>query len=222
MTQSIVGRLIMKDLYLSRWVIAGAFALGVITLGIAPLSEMLHFVSTVSFIVTLILLNIFVVMFSVGQERKDKVILFVLSLPVSTGQYAAAKLVAALIAFLVPFAFMLAGSAAVVLTTDLPNGSLPVTFAIGAYVLLYFCVFLGVTLNTASAVWATLVIIFGNVGVSFLIPAVNAFATVREFGRTETLVWSADVLTVIGVEVALSVAALATFFVVTLRKKDFI
>jgi ABC-type transport system involved in multi-copper enzyme maturation permease subunit len=221
-SQSIVGRLILKDLYLSRWVIAGAFALGILTLGIAPLSEILYFVSSVSFIVTLILLNVFVVMFSVGQERKDKVILFVLSLPVSTGQYAAAKLAAALIAFLVPFVFMLAGSAAVVLMTDLPNGSLPVTFAIGAYVLLYFCVFLGVTLNTASAVWATLVIVFGNVGVSFLIPAVNTFATVRQYGRTETLVWSGDMLTVIGVELALSVAALVAFFVITLRKKDFI
>lgn len=222
MSQSIVGRLILKDLYLNRWVIAGALVLGVVTLAIAPLSELLHFVSTVSFIVTLILLNVFIVMVSVGQERKDKVMLFVLSLPVSTAQYVVSKLTASLIAFLAPFVFIMAGSTAVVLLTDLPNGSLPLTFAIGAYVLLYFCVFLGVALNTASGVWTALVIIIGNVGVSFLIPGVSSFASVREYGRTETLVWSADVLTVIGVELALSVAALAVFLVLTIRKKDFI
>ena len=52
-----------------------------------PLGASPAYVGGVSLICALIVLNIFLVMGGVVQERKDKVLLFILSLPVSTMQY---------------------------------------------------------------------------------------------------------------------------------------
>ena len=50
-----------------------------------PLGTVTAYVGCVSLICVLVILNIFLVMTAVVQERKDKVQLFILSLPVSTG-----------------------------------------------------------------------------------------------------------------------------------------
>ena len=52
-----------------------------------PLGRVSAYVGSVSLICTLIILNIFLVMGGIVQEKKDKVQLFILSLPVSTAQY---------------------------------------------------------------------------------------------------------------------------------------
>ena len=53
-------------------------------------------------IVALILLNIMLVMWSLINERKEKIRVFLLSMPVSTTQYNVAKLLSSMIAYLVP------------------------------------------------------------------------------------------------------------------------
>ena len=64
-----------------------------------PLGTVTAYVGFVSLICAIVILNIFLVMTAVVQERKDKVHLFILSLPVSTTQYAAAKMSSNAIAF---------------------------------------------------------------------------------------------------------------------------
>ena len=55
-----------------------------VAIAIMPLGRVSAYVGGVSLICVLVILNIFLVMSGVVQERKDKVLLFVLSLPVST------------------------------------------------------------------------------------------------------------------------------------------
>src|SRR5690606_12868048 len=109
---SIVGHLILKDLFLLRWLSLGTIAGGVAAAGLMALSPMPFSGGGILVICARIVLNIFLVMLGVVQERKDKAALFVLSLPVSPAQYAVAKVAASTIAFMVPWAIV---SASVVL-----------------------------------------------------------------------------------------------------------
>jgi ABC-type transport system involved in multi-copper enzyme maturation permease subunit len=59
----------------------------------------MFYVAATAFICVLVVLNIFLVMATVVHERKEKVALFVLSLPVSTGQYTVGKIAGSAIAF---------------------------------------------------------------------------------------------------------------------------
>jgi hypothetical protein len=221
-SQSIVGRMVLKDLYLNRFAMAGALLLGAGTLALAPFGRIQFYVGSVSFIVVLILLNIMTVIFTVTHERKEKVNLFILSLPISTTQYTLAKIVSSLIAFFVPYLVIVGSSIALLTSTGLPDGLIPYAFTVYAYVLIYFSFFLGTSLLTDSAVWTTLVIVFGNLGFSFLMPYVGGLPAVRDFARTETIVWAPEIVTLIAAELGIALVALAVFFTFTLRKKDFI
>ena len=112
-----------------------------------PLGRCSGYVGAVSLICTLIVLNIFLVMSGVVQEKKDKVMLFILSLPVSTTQYMLAKVVANAIAF----RRAVAGAdrsrrSRSSMSRRLPNGVLPFWLAVLGYMLFYYCVLLGVAL----------------------------------------------------------------------------
>ncbi|HYC92897.1 MAG TPA: AAA family ATPase [Thermoanaerobaculia bacterium] len=108
MNRSITGRLVAKDLYLYRPLIACALVAGVASLVLSRFSAGDH-VSTgvnagvVLFMTTIIAFGIFIAMGGILKERQDRSQLFVLSLPIAPAQYAMAKVGAALIAFLVPW-----------------------------------------------------------------------------------------------------------------------
>ena len=55
---------------------------------------------------SIVALGVFIAIYGIMTERKEKVALFVLSLPISTTQYTAAKVVSSLIAFLGPWALL--------------------------------------------------------------------------------------------------------------------
>ena len=86
----------------------------------------------------------------VVQERKDKVMLFILSLPVSTTQYLVAKVAANAIAFLVPWLVLTVATFAVIDVSAIPNGLLPYWLAVLVYILFYYCVLLAVGLVTGT------------------------------------------------------------------------
>lgn len=146
MSRSVVTRLVLKDFYLQWPIIAGSLVLGFAMLALALFGggPITFYVGSVSFLCVLILLNVFLVGSTVAQEKKDRVILFVLSLPVSTTQYAVTKLVSSLLAFLIPFSLLGAAAILVISLTPIPHGLIPLTMAVMMYVCLYFCIFLAV------------------------------------------------------------------------------
>ena len=87
MTVSVMTRLVIKDLYLVRWIALGSLVAGLVSAVIMPMGAVSAYVGGVSLICVIVILNIMIVMSSVVQERKDKALLFVLSLPISTTQY---------------------------------------------------------------------------------------------------------------------------------------
>ena len=171
MSTSVVTRLILKDFYLQWPLLAGSLVLGFAMLAIALFGggPITFYVGSVCFLCVLILLNVLLVGATVAQEKKDKVILFVLSLPISTTQYALTKLISSLLAFLIPFCLLGGAAVLVIALTPIPHGLIPLSLAVMMYVCLYFCIFLAVALVADSTLINTLVVILGNLLISFLI-----------------------------------------------------
>jgi ABC-2 type transport system permease protein len=224
MSRSIVMRLILKDFYLQWPLIAGSLLLGFAMLGIALFGggPITFYVGSVSFICVLILLNVLLVGATVAQEKKDKVMLFVLSLPVSTTQYALSKLVSSLVAFLVPFCLLGAAAILVIALTPGPHGLIPLTLAVMMYVCVYFCIFLAVALAADSVAMNTVVIICGNVLLNFLIAWLLSRPAVALASKSPVAIWPAPILVTLGIEIVGCLLALAAALVMILRKKDFL
>jgi ABC-2 type transport system permease protein len=222
MTGSIVWQLVLKDLRLAWPLALGALVLGVLSLALSPWSPIAFFVGGSILVVALILLNVMLVTLSLLTERKEKIRVFILSMPVSTTQYNAAKLVSSMLAYVVPAVLLTVGAVMLLAATPLPDALIPLFVATSVHCFLYFCVFLAVALVTDSPGWTTTVIVFGNVSVSFVIPGLINLSSMAGSFTTETPVWSTDVITFIAVELALGVAALAISFVVNSKKTEFI
>ena len=222
MSRSIVLQLVMKDLRLASPVVAGSLILGVLSLAVSPWNAVAFFVGGSALVVALVLLNIMLVTSSLMSERKEKIRVFMLSMPVSTTQYNVSKLLSSLIAYLVPAVLLTLGGVVLLLVTPLPNGFIPLFVATSVHCLFYFCVFLAFALVTDSQGWITTVIVCGNVSLSFLIPGLINLSSVGPNLPTEAIVWGTDVVTLMAVELVLAAAAIAISFVVNSRKTEFV
>jgi len=221
-SHSVVRQLVMKDLRVAWPLIFGSLVLGVLSLVLSPWSAIAFFVGGSILVVALILLNIMLVMGSLINERKEKIRVFLLSMPVSTTQYNAAKLVSSMIAYGVPAVVLTLAGVILLVATPLPNGFIPLFVATSVHCFFYFCVLLAFALVTDNQTWITTVVIFGNVSVSFVIPGLINLSSMGPSLGTEVVVWSPDVVAFMGVELVLAAAALVISFVVNSRQTEFV
>jgi hypothetical protein len=212
----------MKDLRVAWPLIFGSLVLGVLSLVLSPWSAIAFFVGGSILVVALILLNIMLVMGSLINERKEKIRVFLLSMPVSTTQYDVAKLVSSMIAYGVPAVVLTLAGVILLVATPLPNGFIPLFVATSVHCFFYFCVLLAFALVTDNQTWITTVVIFGNVSVSFVIPGLINLSSMGPSLVTEVVVWSPDVVAFMGVELVLAAAALVISFVVNSRQTEFV
>lgn len=222
MSGSIVRRLIVKDLYLQWPLTVGTLLAGGVAIALLPRGEIAYFVGWIALLVVLILLGVFTVMVSVIQERKDNVLLFVLSLPVSTKQYLLAKLAANAAAFLVPWIVLTATALAVIAVTPIPDGHVPFLVIILLWAVCYYSLLLGVALVTDSQVWTTVVIVVCNIAPTFFIPALYRLPSLDATNPAATAHWGTEVLVVLGAELALCVIAIGLGLYLHSRKRDFV
>lgn len=222
MSGSIVGILVRKDLYFMRGAMVAAILTGVFALALMPISRMLSYVSAVILICVLIVLNIFLVMSGVAQERKEKTMLFVLSLPVSTMEYTMAKVMASAIAFGVPWLVLTAATAITIVVSPIPDGLLPYWMTLLGYLLAYFFALLGVALLKDSAGWHAAAITIGNVSVNFLIPILLTRPSVARYADGPVVVWSGDIVAVLVVELLAGLAVLGYGVYAHARRPDFV
>jgi ABC-type transport system involved in multi-copper enzyme maturation permease subunit len=222
MSGSIVGSLIRKDLYFMRGAMLAAIATGAFALALMPISRMLSYVSAVMLICVLIVLNIFLVMYGVAQERKEKTALFILSLPVSAMGYTIAKVMATSIAFGVPWLVLTAATAILIVVSPIPDGVLPYWMTLLGYLLAYFCALLGIALLNDSSGWHAAAITLGNVSVNFLIPFLLTRPSVTAHANGPVAVWSGDLMTILVVELLAGFAVLGYAIHAHARRPDFV
>lgn len=222
MTRSIVWHLIVKDLYLFRWLSLGTILGGLVAAAAMAPSTLPINGGGVLMICALSVLNILLVMTGIVTERKERVSLFILSLPVSRMQYVTAKVVANVLGFVLPWAILSLAVVATIVLSPIPDGFLPFWVALLGYLLFYYCALLGVGLHTDATGWHAAAITVGNVSVNFFIMLLFSLPSVHRFGDGPTAVWGADIIAVTAGEIALGLIVLAAAVSIRARRPDFI
>jgi hypothetical protein len=223
MNRSIVWRLIAKDLYLYRWLIAASLLAGFLALPFSGIGSATRVIGLILFMTSIIALGIFIAMYGVLTERQSKSLLFVLSLPLSPAQYTLAKVAASLIAFLIPWLALGATAVGLAVAFDPPpDGTIPFTVAMMLFFFANFSVLLALLLITRSEYWAIAGILLTNFGVAAYMNIVSQLPGIAAHAEGPVPVWGATVLTVIAVEAAVVAISLGLAFLVQARRKDFV
>ena len=225
--RSIVGRLVAKDLYFCRWLIAGTLIAGVLSLAISRLSTADNAATgpnlgIILFITTIIAFGVSLPMVAILKERQDRSQLFVLSLPVSPAQYSIAKVSAALIAFLVPWLVLTAGVVVATALSAGPHGGVPFFVAMMTFFLASFCLLMAVVVVTMSEMVAVAGILLTNVAVTVFLVKVGRLPGVAGRSQDAVATWSPTILTILALEIAAILLALGLAFYLPSRKRDFV
>jgi hypothetical protein len=223
MSESLVWRLIAKDLYLYRWLIGASLFVGIASLVIAGINDMSGNIGFILLLTSIVALGVFIGIYGIMTERKEKSLLFVLSLPISTMQYTTAKVGAALLAFLIPWIVLTVTIVVLTIAFDPPlDGRLPFTVAMMLFFLANFCILIAVLLISGSEAWAVAGVVLTNVAVSVFMTTVTGLPGIAEYTDGPIAVWSPTILTILGVEAAVIALSLGLTFYVQSKKKDFV
>jgi ABC-type transport system involved in multi-copper enzyme maturation permease subunit len=216
-------KLIAKEFYLHRWIIIGSTVAGVVGLLIAAEGKVRFNIGMLMWLTTIVAFGIVLAMFAIANERKERTLQFVLSLPLSHGDYVRIKVVGLLLCFLVPWVILSAGAVTLIaVMPNLPDGLMPYAVLLCGFFLANYSVVLCSALHTASEGLMTLVIITTNMGITLLIFLVGALPSLYDHLSAPAPVWNSTFWTVLGVEAATLVITLSLPYFVAARRRDFI
>jgi ABC-type transport system involved in multi-copper enzyme maturation permease subunit len=221
MNIALVMRLIAKDWYLSRVPLTLIACAGVFCTALLYLRNSTSgMVSLISAVITLVFLSIILPMHSIVHERKERNLAFVMSLPISSMEYTAAKVLGNLSAFIVLWLAVSVGVLGTLATAGF-GGILPLGIAIAFLPFVSFCLMLVAAIVAESEVLAMVVMGICNVFYSF------AWLLIIRTGLLEGAdgpvpIWSERILAVLAGEITIIVGALALTFYLQSRKTSFI
>lgn len=136
----VIKKLVYKDLYLMRKLIAVYVAGIILSLSIISLGEWQFFMGAVLFISMVVGLGNHQISTTLINERKEQTMSFVMSLPVSPADYAMAKLLSTMTTYLIPWILITLSVVLVVWLTALPDGLIPFAVIVSVLVLLNHCI----------------------------------------------------------------------------------
>lgn len=216
-------KLIAKEFYLHRWLIVGSTVAGLAGLAIAAEGEMRFNVGMLTWLTAIIAFGVMLAMLGIANERKERALQFVLSLPLSPGDYVRIKLIGLFLCYLVPWAILSVGAVALLLVRpNLPDGLVPFALLLSGFMLASFSVVLCGALHTASEGIMTLVIIVTNMSVTLFFFLVGGIPSLNDHLHAAAPVWNDAFWIVLAAEAATLLVALSLPCFVAARRRDFI
>jgi hypothetical protein len=207
MSNPMIGKLIRKELSLNRFFIVGALSAGLLSVAISLIGRVAFGVGAIMFLTVVIAYAVILPMFTIVNERKEKSRLFVLSLPVSRGDYLLAKVIGVTFSFLIPWSVLLAVALAVILATPVPDGMFVYTTLIMMFAFADFCVVACAATFIDKEGLMALVIICMNMSVTFFIVGISSLTSIGADTLRDVVNWRPPALTILGSEVAAIVVA---------------
>lgn len=208
MSGSVVKKLVFKDVYLHRFMLILALAFGLVSVIVSGTGRIAFNVGSVFYLSTVIAFGVILVMYGIAQERKDKALLFVLSLPVSPKQYLQAKMLSTLTIFFVPWLVLTAGAVVMMLVTIIPDGLVPFFILVSTFLLMNFTVILCVALVTVNELAITSTVILTNMSVTLFFILLGSIPAIQMHTGDNVLVWSHQFFTVLASEIVVMLIAL--------------
>jgi ABC-type transport system involved in multi-copper enzyme maturation permease subunit len=218
---TVTRRLIAKDLYLQRGLIALSIVAGLASLAIAAEGAMRFNIGALAWITTVVALGIMVALRGVVNERKERSELFVLSLPISHGDHVRIKQIALLACYLPGWLVLSGGAIALYyVMPNLPDGMIPYLVLLCGFLLASFTVVLCGALHARSEGAMTSIIVLTNMGVSVFMFTVGAIPSIYRHLRDAQPVWNQTFWIVLVVELAVCALALSLPHFVAARRRD--
>jgi hypothetical protein len=224
MRGSVTRQLILKDwpLYRAQIVLtiaAGAIALGVIQWG----GKGPFLIAAVAFFVAMVLAGHTLPMAGIVNERKNQNLAFLMSLPISSMQYATAKLISTLGMFLVSWLTLLAAAVLLIETRGMaPRGCIPLLLILALLPFVGFCLMMSAALVGETEGWAMAVNVLFSCSYGLIWTAMIQIPALTANASGPKPVWNSTVLTILGVELGLIVLILALTYYLQSRKRDFV
>jgi len=216
-------KLIARELHMHRWIIGGTLFAGLAALGLVARGGHVNFnIGFLIWLTTIVAFGVVVAMFGIATERKERVMNWVLSLPIAHGDYVRIKVLALLLCFFVVW-FVLSAAAVglVIAMADLPDGLLPFTVLLCAFLLGNYSFVVCSALHLHSEGPMTLVIVVHNIAITLFMFAVTAIADISRHMQGPVPVWNAAFWTVLAVEAAVFLILFSLPFLIAARRRDF-
>jgi hypothetical protein len=213
--------LVRKDIYILRRFIVAAVLAGVLAVALRGFGKVGLAVGMVLFITVNVASGIFIAMYSLMVERRDRSRTFALSLPISGPLYDVAKLLSGYIAYCVPWCVLTVMAVIMLLFPSNTRGMVVYTIVLQGFELALFSVVLAALFAVTSEAMSGVVILAVNICFSLFMITLNQESNLAPL-RGDQIVWTPfHVWVGLGevITIALSVA-FAMF--VTSRRRDYI
>ena len=218
-----VRKLIVKDWQVYQKQLAGFVAGLLLALGLVGMgTPLLASAGALLLLVLLLVVGSYAIQSSVMNERKQQTQPFVMSLPVTPTDVFWGKLLANLVIYLVPFLLVGGGLLALVLTTPRPDGAVPWLVVVTLFMLAQFCLSLCMVIAVDSEGWNVFAMLALMTLIGPFLYWVTSMPGIREHLQGDAIVWSPQVLGLVGGELAVIAIAILAAGWVHARKTSFL
>jgi ABC-2 type transport system permease protein len=225
MKTDVMLHLVLKDVRLQRrtiifTILAGATALAILLIG----GQTPVVIGTVFFFVSMVFCACLLPLQNIVNERKKQTLPFVMSLPVSSAQYGAAKLASSVGIFLVLWLALLGAALYMILSRHvLPHGAIPTGLIIMNLPLIGFSLITGTALVAESEGWGTaaMAVVNSSYWLVWYLLVSHIPSLIQTWGGP-VAVWTTAVFKILGVEFGAIALILGATLYLQSRKRNFI
>jgi ABC-2 type transport system permease protein len=159
---------------------------------------------------------------SIINERKEQTLPFIMSLPITPTDYAVAKLIANTTLFLIPWLIILFSTIAIFYFTSIPNGLIPFSTILCAYILLSYFITWAVGMSFESEGIIIFVMVFLNCWIGPIFYILGNTPSMAQYYFQPDAVWNSTSIGILLAEIFLIILVLSTAFFLQTRKKTFL
>jgi ABC-2 type transport system permease protein len=205
-----IRALVFKDWQLFEKQLAAYVGAGLFALALMGHAQRWSFyLGSLLLIIVMVASSCFAVSTALINERKEKTLAFVMSLPLTPLDFYLAKLAANLVTFGVPFVVLTGGAVAVTWWTPVPDGLLTLVLLLAGHLLLAFCLSLAVAMQVESEGWNIFVMIASSALINPLMAGLSQIPEIASHWSGPVVVWSWQVSAILAAQLLLSLGLLA-------------
>lgn len=205
----IIKLLVKKDWQLfEKWMAMSVIA-GIVSLCLLGAGKAWSFyLGSLLLIIVLVSISCFSISTSLINERKERTLPFIMSLPVSPLDFYLAKLIGNGLTFAVPMAILAIGTVATIWFTPLPDGLIVYAMLLFGHVVLAFSLSLSVAMAVESEGWNIFAMIGSTLLINPLMMALGQIPVIADNARTDHLVWSLPAVSILATQIVGSILIL--------------
>ena len=218
---SVFWALVRKDVFLMRGFMVAAIGAGLLAVVLMRFGRIGFAVGGILFLTANVASGIFIPMYSLLTERKDRSRAFALSLPISGARHELSKLMSGYLSYGIPWFVLTAIAVLVFLLRPEERGMVVYALVLQFFVLAIFSFVLAALFIVPSEAFSGVVILFSNIGFSLFMVALNQPDIAGPL-RGPEFVWTPFALWMLSGELLVVVVSIAFAILVASRKRDYI